>query len=340
MRKPRASGILLHSGLMAAVAGEQKRGEANEARRCDQTLMKSEMMQNVSTTPLRIGAWRVDPATGQLSRDGETARLEVRTMRLLLYLAERAGDVVSIEELLTNVWAGVIVTPDSVYQAVTALRRVLGDDSKQPTYIATIPRRGYRMVASVAPWVEPEKATAPRRHRSRFTPALLWSAGTMMFIALVVAFLFRDRATSTDGRPTTSAARQSQTSVAVLPFLDLTEGMQQEEFADGMTEELIGMISKIPGVRVPAPTSSFYYKGKQVPIGEIAKALNVAYVLDGSVRKSGARLRVAARLIRADNAFVVWSESYDRPFDDLLMVQDDIAGEVTKALRASIEAYP
>jgi transcriptional activator of cad operon len=294
------------------------------------------MTQNVSTTPLRIGAWRVDPASGQLSRDGETARLEVRTMRLLLYLAERAGDVVSIEELLANVWTGVIVTPDSVYQAVTALRRVLGDDSKQPTYIATIPRRGYRMVASVAPW-EPVVATTPRKHRSRLTTAVLWSAGTTMFLAVVVAFQFRDRATSTDGRPTTTATRQSQSSVAVLPFLDLTEGMQQEEFADGMTEELIGKISKIPGVRVPAPTSSFYYKGKQVPIAEIAKALNVAYVLDGSVRKSGARLRVAARLIRADNAFVVWSENYDRPFDDLLMVQDDIAGEVTKALRATID---
>jgi transcriptional activator of cad operon len=324
---------------MAAVCRRTERGEASEALRLrSKTLMKSEMTQNVSTTPLCIGAWRVDPASGQLSRDGETARLEARTMRLLLYLAERAGDVVSIEELLANVWTGVIVTPDSVYQAVTALRRVLGDDSKQPTYVATVPRRGYRMVASVAPWVEPEVAAAPRKRRSRLSPAFLWSAGTTMFLALVVAFLFRDRAASADRTPPPAVARQSQSSVAVLPFLDLTEGMQQEEFADGMTEELIGKISKIPGVRVPAPTSSFYYKGKQVPIADIARALHVAYVLDGSVRKSGARLRVAARLIRADNAFVVWSESYDRPFDDLLMVQDDIASEVTKALRASMEA--
>jgi TolB-like protein len=122
----------------------------------------------------------------------------------------------------------------------------------------------------------------------------------------------------------------------VLPFLDLTEGMHEEEFADGMTEELIDKLSKIPGLRVPSPTSSFYFKGKQVPVADIAKAVGVAYVLDGSVRKSGARLRVAARLIRADNGYVVWSESYDRPFGDILMVQDDIAGEVTKALRASI----
>ena len=95
-----------------------------------------------------------------------------------------------------------------------------------------------------------------------------------------------------------------------------------------------------PGLRVPAPTSSFYFKGKQIPVADIAKTLGVAYVLDGSVRKSGETLRVAARLMRADNGFVIWSETYDRPFRDILLVQDDIAGEVTKALRASIETRP
>ena len=105
-----------------------------------------------------------------------------------------------------------------------------------------------------------------------------------------------------------------------------------------MTEELIDKLSKIQGLRVPSPTSSFYFKGKQVPVGDIAKTLGVAYVLDGSVRKSGARVRIAARLVRAENGYVAWSETYDRPFGDLLMVQDDIAGEVTKALKASIDA--
>ncbi len=122
-------------------------------------------------------------------------------------------------------------------------------------------------------------------------------------------------------------------SVAVLPFLDLTsESMDQEFFADGMTEELIDRLSKIPGLRVPPPTSSFYFKGKKVSVPDIAKSLGVAYVLDGSLRKSGTTMRIAARLVRADNGFVVWSETYDRRLDDTLKVQDDIAGEVTKAL--------
>jgi len=270
-------------------------------------------------------------------------------MRLLLCLAEHAGEVVSIDHLLNQVWSDVTVTQDSVYQAVASLRRLLGDDPKQPTYIATVPRLGYRMVATVAPWVDqrPDHSIAdhfialtkpgPRR-RAGFKLA----AGAVLGLALVVlvAVQFRSKVASNDHSTSSAIARQPQNSIAVLPFLDLTEGMKQAEFADGMTEELIDRLSKIPGLQVPPPTSSFYFKGKQITIADIAKALGVAYVLDGSVRKAGARLRVAARLIRADNGYVVWSETYDRPLDDILMVQDDIAGEVTKALRASIEARP
>jgi len=151
-----------------------------------------------------------------------------------------------------------------------------------------------------------------------------------------LTFLVRSRSA---GNPSNSqVASQNQESIAVLPFLDLTDGMKEEEFADGMTEELIDKLSKIPDFRVPAATASFYFKGKQVPLADIARALGVAYVLDGSVRKSGARLRIAARLVRAENGYVIWSETYDRPLVDKLLVQEDIAGEVAKALRASIES--
>ena len=290
-------------------------------------------------TMLRIGAWCVNPASGEISREGETARVEARTMRLLLCLAEHAGTVVSIEDLLQHAWPGVAVSPDSVYQAVASLRRLLGDDPKQPAYIATVPRLGYRMVAEVSPWVDRGAgpvAPAPaidtpvpvRRPRTGFA----WAGVAAIFLALAVTFLYHGNVANSSP----ASAAQPQKSVAVLPFLDLTEGMSNETFADGMTEELIGRLSKIPGLRVPSPTSSFYFKGKQVPVSDIAKTLSVAYVLDGSVRKSGDKLRVATRLIRADNGYVVWSETYDRPFHDILIVQDDIAGEVTKALKASI----
>jgi transcriptional activator of cad operon len=318
-------------------------------------------MERPVTSKLRVGAWCVNLRSGEISRNGETAQVEVRTMRLLVCLAEHAGEVVSVDDLLDQVWAGVTVTPDSVYQAVASLRRLLGDDPKQPTYIATVPRFGYRMVATVGPWAEPAIAEAgggtessraadggqpvaaaavslaPRPQlRVRFA----WIAGVVLCVALVFAFAFYGRVANNRRSASAAVASQAGKSIAVLAFLDLTEGMANEEFADGMTEELIDKLSKVAGLRVPGPTSSFYFKGKKVPIAEIARQLGVAYVLDGSVRKSGKRLRVAARLIRADNGYVVWSETYDRPSDDVLMVQDDIAGKVTEALRASIEARP
>ncbi len=286
-------------------------------------------------------------------------------MGVLLCLAERAGEVVSSEELLEQVWSGVYVNQDSVYQAVASLRRLLGDDPKQPTYIETVPRLGYRMVATVSPWTDkPIAETGAQTNTSRASDnehqtaatsdaphtlkksgprlrtGLVWAAGAAILLALVVAFVIKGRVASNNHSAALAIAPQPEKSIAVLPFLDLTDEMNQEPFADGMTEELIDKLSKIPGLRVPGPTSSFYFKGKHITISEIAKTLGVAYVLDGSVRKSGARLRVVARLIRVDSGYIVWSETYDRPLDDILMVQDDIAGEVTKALKESIEARP
>jgi TolB-like protein/DNA-binding winged helix-turn-helix (wHTH) protein len=304
---------------------------------------------------LRIGDWHVNPASGQISREGETARIEVRTMRMLLCLAEHAGKVVSIDDLLSQVWSDVTVTPDSVYQAVTSLRRLLGDDPRQPAYIETVPRLGYRLVATVTPASAPLAAPAiaapdvPRKSWLRLKVGFAWALGAALCLALVVTYLFHGKFANLNLSPSSAVAPQPQKSIVVLPFLDLTDEMNQEPFADGMTEELIDKLSKIPGLRVPPPTSSFYFKSKlwprshgtaQITIADIAKQLGVAYVLDGSIRKSGARVRVDARLIRADNGYVVWSETYDRPFDDILMVQDNIAGEVTKALTTSIGAKP
>ena len=302
---------------------------------------------------LRVGAWCVNPATGEISRNGQTLRLEARAMLLLVCLAEHAGEVVSIEELLSQVWIGVIVSPDSVYQAVASLRRQLGDDPKQPSYIATVPRLGYRMVATVGPWTDrghPDAGTNGAKsstsrtrdaremgHPSLSRGIVVWAVVAMLCSALVVFAALRFRAANNRQSVSQVIAAQPQKSVAVLPFLDLTDGMKEEEFADGMTEELIDKLSKIPDFRVPAPTSSFYFKGKKVPVDEIAKTLGVAFVLDGSVRKSAARFRVAARLVRAENGYVMWSETYDRPLVDKLLVQEDIAGEVAKALKTSIE---
>src|SRR5882757_353849 len=163
---------------------------------------------------LRIGAWRVDPALDEISRDGTSVKLEPRRMRLLVCLAERAGQVVSVEQLLDEVWKDLVVTPNSVYHAVAALRRMLGDDTKDPSYIANVLRRGYRVVAPVAPWVD--APTVPGGD-------------------------------SLTEKRRTSAAKTIVTdkSIAVLPFVDMSERKDQEYFADGMAEEVANLLARV-----------------------------------------------------------------------------------------------
>ena len=129
-------------------------------------------------------------------------------------------------------------------------------------------------------------------------------------------------------------------SIAVLPFVDMSEKKDQEYFSDGLTEELLDLLAQVPGLRVPARTSSFYFKGKAEDIGVIARKLRVAHVLEGSVRKSGSTLRVTAQLIRADNGYHLWSKAYDRDVTDVFKVQDEIAAAVVEALKAQLLPLP
>lgn len=275
-------------------------------------------------------------------------------MALLLRLAERPGEVVGIEELLARGWPDVIVSPDSVYQAITSLRRQLGDDSRQPRYIATVPRLGYRLIAEVTEAVElaaPGQPSREQRPQAAATPALppvrpatvrpgagvraraLGLLGIVLLVAVGVAgYRLANRGAAASAPPVATPTAATVRTLAVLPFLDLTDAMTEEPFADGMTEELIVRLSRVPGLRVSAPTASFHFKDKQPAVADIAGSLGVSYLLDGSVRKSGRTLRISARLLRADDGFVVWSGSYDRPHEDTLKVQDEIAGEVAAAL--------
>jgi transcriptional activator of cad operon len=286
-------------------------------------------MDNPSETVFRVGDWRVNVASNEISNAGATVRLDPRLLRLLLCLVERAGQIVSTETVLKVVWPEVVVTPDSVYQAIASLRRALCDDPKRPTYIVTLPRVGYRLIAPAGPAeaIEvPEKASspqaaAPARRTSRRAALAFTGLAVLAAIVAVGALDYR-------------RARASAETIAVLPILDLTsEAMDQEYFADGMTEELIERLTQVPGMRVSSASASFHYKSTHLPIPEIAQALGVHYLLDGSVRQSGATLRVSARLLRAEDGFVLWTETYDRDSKDLLRVQDDIANEVSQHLK-------
>jgi TolB-like protein/DNA-binding winged helix-turn-helix (wHTH) protein/tetratricopeptide (TPR) repeat protein len=322
-------------------------------------------MNGTDSPAIRIGAWRVEAGREQISKDGTTVKLERRSMQLLLCLAEQPGQILSVEDLLDRVWAGVVVTPDSVYHAVASLRRILGDHANEPTYITNIPRRGYSLVAQVAPWVDsletavdnlPVAAiegTPAFPATARIRPRSWWvTTGTLLALILALGFLviatrwpLKTVMEKTQSAPVVRAAAPSQSkfpakSIAVLPFVDLSEKNDQQYFADGMAEEIIDRLVQVPDLRVPARTSSFYFKGKSSTVADIAAALGVANVLEGSVRSSGKRVRVIAQLVRADDGYHVWSQSYDRELRDIFTVQDEIATAIATALQISLAGGP
>ena len=184
---------------------------------------------------------------------------------------------------------------------------------------------------------QPARVTYRLRKFARRNRALLAAsvAALAAMLAAVGYVLYREsRAQVTVGAAATHVV--SDNSIAVLPFVDMSEKKDQEYFSDGLSEELIDMLTKIPDLRVPARTSSFYFKGKQATVADIARVLGVAHVLEGSVRKSGNRLRITAQLVRADNGYHLWSETYDRELDDIFKVQDEIARAVIKSLKISL----
>src|ERR1700676_2945571 len=249
-------------------------------------------------------------------------------------------------------------TPDSVPDLPESFLRVqwtrLAAGATPPSFcqrIATLlgasepaaAQAGTRPTPPVATSVAPPVATPPNLSRWILVVAALLLVGGA--IALKPWRLIAARPGADFGVNSGAAAllvsegavgAAPERSIAVLPFTDMSEKKDQEYFSDGLSEELIDLLTKIPELRVPARTSSFYFKGKSEDIPTIARRLMVAHVLEGSVRKSGMYLRITAQLVRADNGYHLWSQTYDRKLDDIFKVQDEIAGAVVSALKVSL----
>jgi TolB-like protein/DNA-binding winged helix-turn-helix (wHTH) protein/Tfp pilus assembly protein PilF len=282
---------------------------------------------------VQVGEWIVEPALDSISRGGETQKLEPRTMRLLMCLIDSAGTVVSIERLLNEVWAGVIVGSASVYQAVSQLRKILGDTDPEPTYISTVPRKGYRLIAAVRP-VEPWRRSATADPPTAVTPRVrstgssrrLWRMalyGVALVAVVSLAWLLLRKP------PLAEAAAAS---IAVLPFVDMTAEKNDQPFCDGLTEELSNWLSQIPALRVVARTSAFAFRGQDEDVRKIGKALDTNHVLEGSMRRSGDHMRVTVQLIDARSGFHLWSATYDRTMADTIKMQEDISRSVAENL--------
>jgi TolB-like protein/DNA-binding winged helix-turn-helix (wHTH) protein len=299
-------------------------------------------MAGQSRVLLHIGDWVVDSDTDTIARGSELAKLEPRAMRLLLLLAQVPGAVISVDRMLTEVWPGVIVGPASVYQAISQLRRALADTDPEPTYIATVPRKGYRLIAPVRPVTasttalpgEPVSAPATSRPADVAAPVVpkhgrlrpvLGSVAALALVGLLAALLWSPLQHYFAPAPITP-------SIVVLPFIDMTDAKQDQAFCDGLTEELSNWLAQIPTLRVVARTSAFAYQGRDVDVRTIGRELGASHLLEGSVRRSGNQLRITAQLVSTRDGFHLWSANFDRPIDDVVKVQEEIARSVADNL--------
>jgi TolB-like protein/DNA-binding winged helix-turn-helix (wHTH) protein len=261
---------------------------------------------------LQIGPWTVRPALNVLERGGETVRIEPRAMDVLVFLARHRGEVFSVDQLIAAVWNGAVVTDNSVYIAISQLRQALAGP-EEASYIETIPKRGYRLTAPAI-----VEQAAPRGVRWRLAAAI---AATFAVLAVIGVVVLRD---------------ETPASVAVLPFENLSDDPEQAYFADGITAELLTALSRVRDVRVAGPTSSSRFKARDADLRTVGEALDVRHVLQGSVRKSGEQVRIAAQLTNVRTGEQLWSETYARTLDDVFVIQDEIAKSVANALQVRL----
>ena len=247
--------------------------------------------------PLRIADVRVDPSLGEICKDGQIIKLEPRAMQLLVCLARRPGEVLSVDELLDLVWNDVVVSHDSVYTAVATLRRALGDDPKSPTYIANVARRGYRLIAPVSPWVDPVADV-----RGKVLP--------------------------------TGVARPS---IVVMPFINLSDDPTQNFFSDGLTEDITTELSRWHLLAVRPRSASFRYRGTVTDTTQVARELSVRFVVEGSVRRLGDRVRISVRLVDAGSGNQIWVEKFDQPLDAIFAVQDRVVQTIVSTLVGRVQ---
>ena len=258
--------------------------------------MRNELPSVDLSQGFRLGEWLVRPRANKLVCDDGDTHVEPKVMDVLMLLAEASGQVVTRAELFERVWHGVVVNEESLTRTISELRRALHDKSRNPSYIKTIPKRGYVLIAEV---------------------------GTTGIADITMI-----------PQPNCDVARLP--SVAVLPFANLSPDQDNEYFSDGLTEELIAMLAQVRGLHVAARTSVFSFKDKNLSVKEIGEGLDVSHVLEGSVRKTATQLRITTQLIKVDDGFHVWSASFDLKMANVFQMQEGIAEAVVDALRLKL----
>ena len=265
---------------------------------------------------LQVGDWTVDAALNQLSAAGKSVKLEPKAMAVLVYLAQRPGEVVSREALLAAVWPGVVVSDDAVTQVVIKLRKALGDAAESPAYIQTISKRGYRLVAPVGP----VQQAAVGQKRKGLIP---WLAGGGLATAILAgaAFWWGQDEPAQVAALDLEAARAAQPTVTVRPFEALGEDPEAALLARGLTADLVTDLSKVVGLSV---------------IGVAANAESSRYLVTGTVQRVADRVRLHVHLADAQTGKQLWSERFDRPLASFFAIQEELGPKILQIVPAKV----
>jgi TolB-like protein/DNA-binding winged helix-turn-helix (wHTH) protein/Flp pilus assembly protein TadD len=288
---------------------------------------------------LRFDTFELDLRTGELRKRGVKLRLQGQPVQVLAILLESAGNLVSREELRSQLWpADTFVDFDhSLHNAIGRIREVLGDSTETPCYIETLPRRGYRFIAPVTGVeIQPPGPTTQSGQSSEASVGVRPSkrralAFTLLAFLAIGSVLWLLRLASHR-----TAAAPRLRSIAVLPLDNLSGDPSQDYFVDGMTDELITDLAKVGSLRVISRTSVMRYKGTKKGLPEIARELNVDGIVEGSVTRSGQRVRITAQLLDAPTDQHLWAESYERDLGDVLGLQSEVAQAIAQQVRAQL----
>ncbi len=277
----------------------------------------------------RIDDLLIDTRIRRVTRDGADLAISNLSFDLLLTLVRAAPGLVTFDLLMQQVWPGLVVSPETVTQRVKLLRQALGDSADSPRYILAVRGHGYRMLTAVAPLAATAAAPAAHAAAAPVPPAVMpgrrWVAAAVALTGVIVLIV---AAVWWWGR----APARTSSSIAVMPFANLTGDPAKDYLGDGMAEELIDALARVPGIKVPPRAATFAYRGHNADLRRVAQDLRVATILEGDVRSVGDRIRVSTRLLDAQSGTAVWAQNYDRPFADLFKLQDDLAAETVQAL--------
>jgi TolB-like protein/DNA-binding winged helix-turn-helix (wHTH) protein/Tfp pilus assembly protein PilF len=288
---------------------------------------------------LRFDSFELDIRAGELRKAGVKLRLQGQPIQVLGALLNSAGELVTREQLRAQLWpANTFVDFDhSLHNTIARIREVLGDSAETPRYIETLPRRGYRYIGPVADFPTLRPATETGRHAS--APLTLVRAPKrkrILVLVLGALFILGVVASATWRYLHAKAAVLPIQSLAVLPLDNLSGDPSEDFFADGMTDQLITDLAKVGSLRVISRTSVMRYKGARKALPAIARELNVDAIVEGSVIRSGPRVRVTAQLVRASTDQHLWAETYDRDLDDILKLQAEVADAIAQQVRAKL----